>query len=94
MVRQPGQALVNIFRVLAGRYSWVGIHPNPEHPDLPSIKPGILYPSDALGSENADGETLASLNMMYVKNYSVFTDAMILLRNIRQIGRKDPDLPV
>jgi GT2 family glycosyltransferase len=92
MVKYPGQALVNIFRVLTGRYSWVGFHPDPEQLNLPSLKPGILFPSDALGGEDANADTLASLNMMYVKNYSVFTDAMILLRNIRQIGRKDPVL--
>jgi len=92
MVKHPAQALVNIFRVLTGRYSWVGFHPDPDHLNLPTLKPGILFPSDALGSENASAETLANLNMMYVKNYSVFTDAMILLRNFRQIGRKDPVL--
>jgi len=91
-VKHPAQALVNIFRVLSGRYSWVGFHPDPEHMNLPTIKPGILFPSDALGSEDASAETLANLNMMYVKNYSVFTDVMILLRNFRQIGRKDPVL--
>ncbi len=90
MVKHPAQALVNIFRVLTGRYSWVGFHPDPEHLNLPTLKPGILFPSDALGSENASAATLANLNMMYVKNYSVFTDIMILLRNFRQIGRKDP----
>jgi GT2 family glycosyltransferase len=92
MVKHPAQAMVNIFRVLSGRYSWVGFHPDPEHMNLPTLKPGILFPSDALGSENASAATLANLNMMYVKNYSVFTDAMILLRNFRQIGRKDPVL--
>ena len=90
MVKHPAQALVNIFRVLTGRYSWVGFHPDPEHLNLPALKPGILFPSDALGSENASAATLANLNMMYVKNYSVFTDIMILMRNVRQIGRKDP----
>ena len=90
MVKHPAQALVNIFRVLTGRYSWVGFHPDPEHLNLPALKPGILFPSDALGSENASAATLANLNMMYVKNYSVFTDIMILLRYFRQIGRKDP----
>jgi hypothetical protein len=90
MVKHPAQALVNIFRVLTGRYSWVGFHPDPEHLNLPALKPGILFPSDALGSENASAATLANLNMMYVKNYSVFTDIMILMRNFRQIGRKDP----
>ena len=92
MVKHPAQALLNIFRVLTGRYSWVGFHPDPEHLNLPSLKPGILFPSDALGSENASAETLANLNLMYIKNYNVFTDIMILLRNIRQIGRKDPVL--
>ncbi len=92
MVRHPAQAFVNIFRVLGGRYSWVGFHPDPEHLNLPSLKPGILYPADALGSGEASEETLANLNMMYVKNYSVLTDVMILLRNMRHIGRKDPVL--
>ena len=92
MVKHPAQALVNIFRVLTGRYSWVGFHPDPEHLNLLTIKPGILFPSDALGSENASAETMANLNMMYVKNYSVFTDVLILIRNFRQLGRKDPDL--
>lgn len=92
MVKHPAQALVNILRVLGGRYSWVGFHPDPEHLNLPAIKPGILFPSDALGSDDASPATLANLNLMYVKNYSVFTDVMILLRNIRHIGRKDPDL--
>jgi len=90
MVKHPAQALVNIFRVLTGRHSWVGFHPDPEHLNLPTLKPCILFPSDALGSENASEATLANLNMMYVKNYSVFTDIMILMRNFRQIGRKDP----
>ena len=90
MVNHPAQSLVNIFRVLTGRYSWVGFHPDPEHLNLPTIKPGILFPSDALGGENASADTLANLNIMYVKNYSVFTDIMILMRNFRQIGRKDP----
>jgi GT2 family glycosyltransferase len=92
MVKHPAQALLNILRVLTGRYSWVGFHPDPEHLNLPSLKPGILFPSDALGSEDASAETLANLNLMYIKNYNVFTDIMILLRNIQQIGRKDPVL--
>jgi GT2 family glycosyltransferase len=87
-VRNPGQAFLNIIQVLAGRYSWVGFHPTPQHPRLPAIRPGILYPSDALGVEDISMDTKESLNLMYIKNYSVFTDAGILVRSIREIGRK------
>jgi hypothetical protein len=87
-VRNPGHAFLNILNVLAGKYSWVGFHPSPDQPRLPRIRPGILYPSDALGSEDIPQETKDSLNLLYVKNYSVFTDAGILMRSIRQIGRK------
>ena len=87
-VRNPGQSFLNIIHVLSGKYSWVGFHPSPEQPRLPSIRPGILFPSDALGGEDIPQETKDSLNLLYVKNYSVFTDAGILMRSIRQIGRK------
>ncbi len=88
VLRNPGQAFINILNVLTGKYSWVGFHPSPDLPGLPSIPPGILFPSDALGGENIPMETMENLNLMYVKNYSVFTDAGILVRSIRKIGRK------
>ncbi len=87
-VKNPGQAFLNILNVLGGKYSWVGFHPTPDLPRLPSIRPGILYPSDALGGEDISRDTQDSLNLLYLKNYSVFTDAGILMRSIRQIGRK------
>ena len=87
-VRKPGQAFLNILNVLSGKYSWVGFHPSPDQPKLPSIRPGILFPSDALGGEDIPQETKDNLNLMYVKNYSVYSDAGILLRSIREIGRK------
>ncbi len=87
-MKNPGQAFLNILNVLTGKYSWVGFHPSPVQPRLPSIRPGILYPSDALGGEDIPQDTMDNLNLLYVRNYSVFTDAGILIRSIRQIGRK------
>ncbi len=87
-VKNPGAAFVNILKVLTGKCSWVGFHPSPEQPRLPSIRPGVLFPSDALGGEDIPQETKDTLNLMYVKNYSVFTDAGILIRSLREIGRK------
>ncbi|HEC41983.1 MAG TPA: glycosyltransferase [Bacteroides sp.] len=87
-VKNPGQAFLNILNVLSGKYSWVGFHPSPDKPRLPSIRPGILFPSDALGGEDIPQDIKDSLNLMYVKNYSVFTDAGILMRSLPKIGRK------
>ncbi len=87
-VKNQGQAFLNILGVLSGRYSWVGFHPSPDQPRLPSIRPGILFPSDALGGADIPQETKDNLNLMYVKNYSVFTDTGILMRGFREIGRK------
>jgi GT2 family glycosyltransferase len=87
-VKNPGQAFLNILNVLSGKYSWVGFHPSPDKPRLPSIRPGILFPSDALGGEDIPQDTKDSLNLMYVKNYSVFTDTGILMRSLPKIGRK------
>jgi len=89
VVRKPGQAFINILNVFSGKYSWVGFHPIPDQPKLPNIRHGILFPSDALGGENIPQDTMVNLNLMYVKNYSVFTDAGILVRSIREIGRKN-----
>ena len=66
-VRKPGQAFLNILNVLSGKYSWVGFHPSPDQPKLPSIRPGILFPSDALGGEDIPQETKDNLNLMYVR---------------------------
>jgi len=87
-VKNAGQAFLNIIKVLGGKNSWVGFHPSPSQPKLPNIRPGILFPSDALGGKDIPQETKENLNLLYLKNYSVFTDAGILIRSISQIGRK------
>ncbi|MFC2116048.1 glycosyltransferase [Bacteroidota bacterium] len=88
-VKNPGKVFLNILNVMSGKYSWVGFHPSPAQPRLPSIRPGILHPSDALGGEDIPQETKDNLNLLYLKNYSVFTDAGILIRSIQQIGRRN-----
>ena len=92
-VRHPGIVLLNIFRVLLGTYSWVGFHPaeDESHLKLPRLKPGILYPTDALESKEIATDTIENMNLAYAKNYSILTDARILFKGLRRIGRKGPD---
>ena len=78
-----------VFNVLAGKKSWIGYCPQlPDYSKLPQIKPGILNPADLFPDLNHDTEKLERLNMLYAKDYSVFTDAEILLKSWRNLDRQ------
>jgi hypothetical protein len=36
-------------------------------------------------------ETIGDLNLAYARNYRLLTDTRILLRGIKNLGRKDPE---
>ena len=80
-VKKPVRFLGDCFKVLFGRYSWVGYCPT-ESADgqrLPEIKKGIYNPASVL-SEQLDDEALAQLNVMYARDYTVLKDINILFR--------------
>lgn len=76
----------NLFRVMAGRYSWVGFDPRGSARSLPRIKPGVLHPSDKW--EQLDLETADRLNVLYAKSFRWEDDLSIWLRGWRNLGRK------
>ena len=80
-VKKPFKFFGDCFRVLFGRYSWVGYCPT-ESVDgqrLPKIKPGIYNPASIL-SEQLDDEALGQLNMIYARDYTLLKDINILFR--------------
>jgi GT2 family glycosyltransferase len=86
--RKKGLFLKNAWQVLLGKKSWVGYAvPTENQSELPAIKPGILSPADMLDNTSADPTRNHRLNVLYARNYSVFTDAEILLK-----GWKNSDL--
>jgi len=89
-VKNPGRALLNMLKVFAGYFTWIGYQPLPEASltNMPKVKPGILTPVDKLRNKSLPEETIGRLNVMYVKNYKLFVDLEILIKGMKYIGRK------
>lgn len=84
-VNRPLQFLLNIFKVLAGKYSWVGFT-HTEQVNLPKIKKGIIHPVSYVKSTNLDRQTIHKLNMLYARDYNLFLDLRLLMRSVRELG--------
>ncbi|MEX2590660.1 MAG: glycosyltransferase [Chitinophagales bacterium] len=79
-VKNSLQLLKNIIGVIVGKVSWVGYEKGEfdyGNFTLPKVKPGVLYPSSVF-SKIPDNNTKARLNLLYAKDYSVYSDLRIL----------------
>ena len=78
----------NAFDVLTGKKTWIGYINAPKtFEDLPSLKPGILHPGDLFSEIHLDTEGKRQLNMLYAKDYSISTDAEILIKGWKNLDR-------
>jgi O-antigen biosynthesis protein len=81
----------NTFNVLKGQYSFVGYyHPKELTAELPAIKPGILSPPDMFDTNSDVSENEISymkLNVLYARNYSVLSDAEIVLKSLPKLDK-------
>ena len=81
----------NTLEVLAGNKSWVGYCScSPSGSELPVIKPGVLTPADMFSSsiipdENTD--TIMRLNILYARNYTVLSDAEIIIKGWHKLDK-------
>jgi len=88
--KRKGQYISNIFSVLLGKKSWIGyIIENGTFETLPKIKPGILFPSDIFPELIMDKEKAGQLNMIYAKDFSLMTDAEILIKAWKKLDRNN-----
>lgn len=89
IMKNPLNFPVNILKVLFGFRSWVG-YSSFEHrtTNLPSVRKGILNPTDMLRIRNLDQETILRLNMLYARDYRLTNDINIFLRSFLHLGRK------
>ncbi len=76
----------NCFNVLFGRMTWVGYHLPTDVDNLPSLKPSVLTPLDALSLETVNEPTWKRLNFLYAKGYSSSRDFEILRKGFNRIG--------
>ena len=88
--KNPGNFLKNIFKVMFGKYSWIGYHPDLDinELNLPNIKKGILSPVDKFKNQNYNNGVINKANFIYVKNYKVFNDFEILFFGFKKLDKR------
>ncbi len=85
--KKPGNFLINIFKVLWGKRSWVGYHQGRKSAvHLPKIKQGVLTPLTTLSDNNLSEEMIDKANMLYARDYSVVKDFNIIIKSFRNLG--------
>ncbi|MBL7927668.1 MAG: glycosyltransferase [Bacteroidia bacterium] len=85
-IKNISQFIKNLFHVFTGSYTWVSFASSSN--EKTNYKPGILNPTDALKNYHADAATIVRLNMLYAREYNVYDDLQIVLKNIPALGRK------
>nr|WP_321356135.1 glycosyltransferase [uncultured Draconibacterium sp.] len=83
-----GNFIKNIFRVIAGKKSWIGYIPGvDEDSNLPAIKDGVLTPGDQFPGLPLDKEKSVQLNRLYAKDYNLLSDIELLLKGWKHLDR-------
>lgn len=87
--REKKKYLTNIFSVFFSTKSFIGYYISEDISilQLPAIKKGILSPIDNFKRHDYQIKTIEKLNLLYAKDYRVWTDLNILIKNLSSIGR-------
>src|SRR5690554_561721 len=84
----PSNFFSNLFNILIGKISFVGLAPLKENNDKNSnLKKGILTPLDAIDNMLINEAKKERLNFKYVKDYNVFKDVGLIFKKVSQLGR-------
>ena len=78
-----GAFVRNLFAVLGGRKSWVGLRRTSQSKEM-TLPEGVLHPADAYPDVAFSDEMLARTEELYVRNYRVWNDVTILARGWRK----------
>lgn len=86
-VKQKSGFIRNIFQVLSGKKSWVGMCNSYSAGALAQLKPGVLHPTDAFKNYQFSKDMLATSDRLYARDYTVKTDLVTLWRGFSHLGR-------
>jgi len=89
-VAKPFQFIMNSLKVMMGKYSWVGFSENTKI-SLPKIKKGIISPVTYISDEKINKQTIQRLNLLYAKEYNVYTDIELMFRSWKFLGNRERD---
>jgi hypothetical protein len=85
VVKKPLGFIANIFEVLIGKISWVGLKYK-DNTLNKNVKKGVLNPSSHLSNTVLDEQTSRRLDMIYAKDYETTTDINIITRALASLG--------
>jgi len=92
IVNDFSNMITNWIKIFSGKQSWVGLVQRPSEnlssEKKHSYKKGVLNPLDSLKKIDLDESTISRLNVLYAKEYSVYTDLRIVFRGLKNLGRK------
>lgn len=77
----------NCLNVLVGKKTWVAPYQQTLHKN--NFKKGIFSPSDGLSTPLSNHNLIDRLNVLYAKDFSLFSDWNILKRNVNRLGKTD-----
>ncbi|MCC6252929.1 MAG: glycosyltransferase [Bacteroidia bacterium] len=88
VVKQRWGFIKNVFSVLLGFKSWVGYQSHVSTGKaLPVIKKGVLTPYDIV-KEKHDHDNINKINLLYSKDYKVWSDLKIVLNSLSKLGNQ------
>lgn len=85
-INKPFSFLKNCFKVLFGKYSWIGYCEvdDMEKSKLPQIKKGVYDLSTNMSNSGLSVEEKEQLNLMYARDYTPLKDMDCLLRALKK----------
>lgn len=85
-INKPFSFLKNCFKVLFGKYSWIGYCDvkDVERLRLPKIKKGVFDPSANMSRMGLTEEEKEQLNLMYARDYSLSKDINFFFRALKK----------
>jgi lipopolysaccharide/colanic/teichoic acid biosynthesis glycosyltransferase len=84
-VKRPAKYLLNCFRVLFGRATWVGYSGQPPA-HLPRIKKGILKPYNIVDGYLPPEAAVKQIDMAYAQHYTTLSDINLIFKNLPYLG--------
>ena len=88
IINKPFAFLKNCFKVLSGKYSWIGyceLEDSDANRRLPKIKKGIFDPSANMSRVGLSEEEKEQLNLMYARDYSLSKDINFFFRALKRL---------
>lgn len=88
IIKNPLQFLRNMFKVCIGKYSFVSTTSKPSSDiNLPKLRPGILTSYEHIKADTEVSQ-ITEIDFLYAKDYHVDYDIQIILKHLKQLGRK------